>query len=128
MHATLVGPSGPERTASVADFVRQGLARGEAVSIGVPDHESETLRQALGARKEEAAFFDVVDVGRNPGRIIPVMLDFAAAHAGRRVRFVSQPFWAAHSAADTLNQCGETSRKARAGCSFTGENRTPSTW
>jgi anti-sigma regulatory factor (Ser/Thr protein kinase) len=101
LHAALLGPRSPERTALVADFVRNGLARGEAVSIGVSTPESEILRQALGDRGAQAAFFDVTELGRNPGRIIPAMLDFATAHAGRRVRYVSQPFWAGRSAAQT---------------------------
>jgi anti-sigma regulatory factor (Ser/Thr protein kinase) len=101
LHAALVGPGGPERTALVADFVRQGLARGEAVSIGVTAPESGTLRQALGDHGAQAAYFDVAELGRNPGRIIPAMLDFATANAGRRVRYVSQPFWAGRSDAET---------------------------
>jgi anti-sigma regulatory factor (Ser/Thr protein kinase) len=101
-HAALVRPCSPERTAFVADFVRQGLTRDEAVSIGVSAEESETLRQALGDRGAQAAFFDVGEVGRNPGRIIPAMLDFAAAHAGRRVLYVSQPFWTGRSCAETV--------------------------
>jgi anti-sigma regulatory factor (Ser/Thr protein kinase) len=101
LHTALVGPRSGQRSALVADFVRQGLAGGEAVSIGVSAAESETLRQALGDRAAQAAFFDVAELGRNPGRIIPAMLDFARDHAGRRVRYVSQPFWAGRSAAET---------------------------
>jgi anti-sigma regulatory factor (Ser/Thr protein kinase) len=101
LHAALLGPRSPERTALVADFVRNGLALGEAVSIGVSTPESEMLCQVLGDRGAQAAFFDVTELGRNPGRIIPAMLDFAAAHAGQRVRYVSQPFWAGRSAAET---------------------------
>jgi anti-sigma regulatory factor (Ser/Thr protein kinase) len=101
LHAALVGPRTGERSASVADFARQGLACGEAVSIGVSAPESDMLRQALGDRAAQAAFFDVAELGRNPGRIIPAMLDFARAHAGQRVRYLSQPFWAGRSAAET---------------------------
>jgi anti-sigma regulatory factor (Ser/Thr protein kinase) len=101
LHAALVGPPTGDRGDLVADFVRQGLARGEAVSIGVSAPESETLRQALGDRAAQAAFFDVAELGRNPGRIIPAMLDFARACPGRPVRYVSQPFWAGRSAAET---------------------------
>jgi anti-sigma regulatory factor (Ser/Thr protein kinase) len=101
LHAAVVGSRSAERSALVADYVRQGLACGEAVSIGVSAPESELLRQALGDRAAQTAFFDVAELGRNPGRIIPAMLDFARAHAGRRVRHVSQPFWAGRSAAET---------------------------
>jgi anti-sigma regulatory factor (Ser/Thr protein kinase) len=101
LHTALVGSPSAERSALVAEFVRQGLARGEAASIGVSAPESETLRQALGDRAARAAFWEGAELGRNPGRIIPAMLDFARAHAGRRVRYVSQPFWAGRSAAET---------------------------
>jgi len=101
MHAALVGPRSPGRTALVADFVRRGLDGGEAVSIAISAAESEALRQVLGDRGAQAVLFDVTDLGRNPGRIIPAMLDFAAAHAGQRARYLSQPFWAGRSAAET---------------------------
>jgi anti-sigma regulatory factor (Ser/Thr protein kinase) len=101
LHAALVGSRSAERGALVADFVRQGLARGEAVSIAVSAPESEMLRQSFGDRAGQTAVFDVTELGRNPGRIIPAMLDFARAHAGQCVRYVSQPFWAGRSAAET---------------------------
>jgi len=101
LHAALLGPRSAERTALVADFIQNGLARGEAVSIGVSAPESEMLRRVLGDRGAQAVFFDPTELGRNPGRIIPAMLDFATAHAGRPVRYVSQPFWAGRSAAET---------------------------
>jgi anti-sigma regulatory factor (Ser/Thr protein kinase) len=100
-HAALVGSCSAEGRALVADFVRRGLVRGEAVSIALPAPESGMLRQVLGDRAAQAAFFDVAELGRNPGRIIPAMLDFARAQAGRRVRYISQPFWAGRSAAET---------------------------
>ena len=101
LHAALVGPRSAERGDLVAAFVRQGLACGEAVSIGVSAPDSEMLRQALGDRAAQVAIVDMAELGRNPGRIIPAMLDFARAHAGRRVRYVSQPFWTGRSAAET---------------------------
>jgi anti-sigma regulatory factor (Ser/Thr protein kinase) len=101
LHAALVGPRSTGRSAVMADFIQQGLASGEAVSIGVAAPESEMLRQALGERGAQATFLNVAELGRNPSRIIPAMLDFARANAGRRIRYVSQPFWAGRSAAET---------------------------
>jgi anti-sigma regulatory factor (Ser/Thr protein kinase) len=101
LHAAMVRPRSEERSAWVADFVRQGLACGEAVSIGVSAAESETLRQALGDCAAQASFFDAEELGRNPGRIISAMLEFARAHAGRRVRYISQPLRPRRSAAET---------------------------
>jgi anti-sigma regulatory factor (Ser/Thr protein kinase) len=101
LHAALVGSRNAERSALLADFVRQGLASGEAVSIGVSAPESEMLRRALRDRAAQAVFLDVAELGRNPSRLISAMLDFARVHAGRRVRYLSQPFWAGRSAAET---------------------------
>src|SRR5262249_10140610 len=44
---------------------------------------------------------DMRVAGRNPARIIPgVLLAFAAAHAGERVRMIGEPLWAGRSAAE----------------------------
>jgi anti-sigma regulatory factor (Ser/Thr protein kinase) len=88
--------------APVVSFVWDGLAHGDAVSIGVLPPLARTMRRALGERGREAAFFDMAEVGRNPGRIIPAMLDFAAAHADRRARYVSQPLWLGRSSAEAV--------------------------
>jgi hypothetical protein len=100
LHAAFIHRHGADGVASVVAFVREGLARRDAVSVGVPAPLGRLLRQALGERAPRAAFFDMAELGRNPGRIIPAMLDFAATHAGRRIRYVSQPFWAGRSAAE----------------------------
>src|SRR5260370_33047412 len=42
------------------------------------------------------------ELGRTTGCIIPAMLDFAAAAADRRLRYVSQPLWAGRSAAQAV--------------------------
>jgi anti-sigma regulatory factor (Ser/Thr protein kinase) len=86
--------------ASVVSFAQEGLAHGDAVSIGVSAPLDRLLGQALDERWPRLAFFDMAELGRNPGRIIPAMLDFAAAHPGRRIRYVSQPFWPGRSQAE----------------------------
>jgi anti-sigma regulatory factor (Ser/Thr protein kinase) len=97
-HAALVYRHSPDGLASAMSFVREGLALGEAVWIGVSAPLASLFRRALDEREPRAAYFDMAELGRNPGRIIPAMLDFAAAHAGR-IRYVSQPCWPGRSAA-----------------------------
>ncbi len=97
-HTAFIYRHNPDSLASVASYALEGLRHGEAVSVCVSAPLASVLRQALGEGTPYAAYFDMAELGRNPGRIIPAMLDFAAAHADRRVRYVSQPFWAGRSA------------------------------
>jgi len=83
----------------VVSYAREGLERGEAVSIGVSAPLAVMLRDALDDHGPRAAFFDMTEVGRNPGRIISAMRDFAGAYAGR-IRYISQPCWPGRSAAE----------------------------
>jgi anti-sigma regulatory factor (Ser/Thr protein kinase) len=101
LHAASFCRHSPDSVASVASFVQEGLSRREAVSICVSAPLAGLLRQALDERWPPAAYIDMAELGRNPGRIIPAMLDFAAAHAGR-VRYVSQPFWPGRSAPEAV--------------------------
>jgi anti-sigma regulatory factor (Ser/Thr protein kinase) len=102
LHAAFIYRHGPNSMASVASFARDGLAHGDGVWIGVSAPLGNLLRQALGECGPRTAFFDMAEVGRNPGRIIPAMLDFAAAHIGRRIRYVSQAIWPERPAAETV--------------------------
>jgi len=86
--------------ASVLSFVRSGLAADEAVSVGVGRPVTRLLRQALPDAEPRIAFTDMTELGRNPGRIIAAMSDFANRNAGRPVRFVTEPIWPTRSAAE----------------------------
>jgi anti-sigma regulatory factor (Ser/Thr protein kinase) len=99
LHAAAIYRHGAAGVASVLSFAREGLAQGDAVLIGVSAPLGRLIRRALGERPR-LAFFDMAELGRNPGRIIPAMLDFAAAHPRQPVRYVSQPFWPERSAAE----------------------------
>jgi anti-sigma regulatory factor (Ser/Thr protein kinase) len=85
--------------ASVLAFVEEGLDVGDAVSVGLPAPLGRRLSRAIGSHPD-VAYFDMTILGRNPGRIIPAMLDFAAAHDGRPLRYVSEPLWPGRSAAE----------------------------
>jgi anti-sigma regulatory factor (Ser/Thr protein kinase) len=98
-HQALLCPDTAGCVDPVLAFVRDGIAHGEPVSVGVSAGLGGLLRQQLGAQPL-VAFFDMVELGRNPSRIIPAMLDFAGAHASAALRFVSEPFWAGRSSAE----------------------------
>jgi anti-sigma regulatory factor (Ser/Thr protein kinase) len=84
---------------SALSFVHDGASRDEAISIGVSAPLSTPLRDALG-RSPHIAFFDMTELGRNPRRIISAMLDFAGAHEGRPLRYVSEPCGPGRTAAE----------------------------
>lgn len=98
-HQALVWRDAADSLQSVLTFVRDGISRSEPVSVCVRAALGGALAQVLH-RQPLVAFFDMAQVGRNPGRLIPAMLDFAGAHASRTLRYVSEPFWAGRSAAE----------------------------
>lgn len=98
-HKALVWRDGTDSVQPVLAFVRDGIRRNEPVSVCVRAALGGVLAQVLRSQPL-VAFFDMAQVGRNPGRLIPAMLDFAGAHASRTLRYVSEPFWAGRSAAE----------------------------
>jgi anti-sigma regulatory factor (Ser/Thr protein kinase) len=84
---------------AVLGFVRDGLARSEPVLVALPAAAAEAIRGDLGEHPD-LVFADMGQLGRNPGRIIPAVWDFADRHGGRPVRFVSEPVWPGRSAAE----------------------------
>lgn len=111
--ATIAAPQGLEHSAlfytdaadyddAVLDFVREGIRSGEPVLVAVPDPNLTRIRAALDAAESRLVrTADMAEAGRNPGRIIGTVLTaFVRAHAGRRVRIVGEPIWAARSSAE----------------------------
>jgi anti-sigma regulatory factor (Ser/Thr protein kinase) len=94
-HPALFYADTAEYLAGTVPYVRAGLAAGEPVLVAVPGEKLEQLRGALGPDADRVELRDMALAGRNPGRIIPtVLLPFAAAHPGRRVRIIGEPIWA----------------------------------
>ncbi|MFI9310732.1 anti-sigma factor RsbA family regulatory protein [Streptomyces triculaminicus] len=90
-----------EYLAANVSFIRAGLEAGEPVAVAVPSHNLKQLRGELGTDGAAVRFLDMEQAGRNPGRIIPrVLLAFADAHPGVRVRLVGEPIWAGRSAVE----------------------------
>jgi anti-sigma regulatory factor (Ser/Thr protein kinase) len=96
-HEALIYRARTDWLESVRSFVGEGLARDEPVSIGVSVHAATLLREALRDLWARIDFFDMTALGRNPGRILPAMLEFAARYPGRPVRYVSEPLWPGRS-------------------------------
>jgi anti-sigma regulatory factor (Ser/Thr protein kinase) len=97
-HQALVWKETADWLWPVLAFVQEGLSRSEPVSIGVSAATQARLRQQLGG-EPLLDFFDIDQLGRNPGRIITTMLDFASRHGGRPLRYVTEPVRAGRPAA-----------------------------
>ena len=85
----------------IVPFVRGGLALGEPVLVAVPTPNLRLILAELGTDAKAVRSFDMTQVGRNPGQIIPgVLLAFASAHPTGRVRIVGEPIWAGRTAVE----------------------------
>src|SRR5687767_8204131 len=96
------GPEGFVRAAST--FIRDSLAKGEPILVVVSEEKIELLRRELGGDPDGVRFVDMMQVGRNPARIIPAWRDFVAEHAlsDRRFRGIGEPIWATRSASELV--------------------------
>ncbi|MEU5528909.1 sensor histidine kinase [Micromonospora chersina] len=80
-------------------FVRAGLAARDPVLVATPGPQLALIRAALGAAGDGVGWADMTEAGRNPGRIIPCVLQaFADRHPDRRVRIIGEPIWAGRTA------------------------------
>jgi anti-sigma regulatory factor (Ser/Thr protein kinase) len=121
-HPALLYSDDDEYLAGTVPYIREGLAAGEPVAVAVPADRLALIRDALSADAERVLLRDMMVAGRNPGRIIPtVLLAFANAHPGRRVRLIGEPIWAGRSATE-YPACAQ--HEALINAAFTGRPAT----
>jgi anti-sigma regulatory factor (Ser/Thr protein kinase) len=98
-HQALLYRDAAEFLAGTVPFVRDGLVVGEPVLVAVPGSHVDLLSGVLGdAAAGRVRFADMTEAGRNPGRIIPWVLNaFLEEHAGVRVRIIGEPIWPGRS-------------------------------
>jgi anti-sigma regulatory factor (Ser/Thr protein kinase) len=82
---------------AVVPFVREGVERGEPTMVAMPPDRLDLLRADLGTQADDVTWVDMVEMGRNPARIIPAWREFLAEHDGEVVRGVGEPAWAGRS-------------------------------
>lgn len=83
-----------------ARFVTDGVAAGEPVLVAVAEPRWRRLLERVGA-VEGVQHIDMVELGRNPGRIIPAWREFLAdAPAAAPVRGIGEPVWAGRTPAE----------------------------
>ena len=84
----------------VGGFLKAGLRAGEPVFASVPPVRLAPLRDHLGADAASVHLFDMSEVGRNPGRIMTALTDFAARRGSGRAWLVGEPIWASRTPAE----------------------------
>ncbi|MBT2449767.1 sensor histidine kinase [Streptomyces sp. ISL-43] len=110
-----------EYVAGVGDFVRAALSADEPVLVAVPGPHLDALREDLGGSAAEITWTDMKELGRNPGRILAALQDFADRHAGRAARIVGEPIWPGRSQAEVLEA---TRHEALINTAFAGRPAT----
>jgi anti-sigma regulatory factor (Ser/Thr protein kinase) len=85
-----------------SEFVRAGLASNERVLVAVPGAKIDAMRSGLDGDTEQVEFWDMNQLGRNPGRIIPAVRDWVDRDQRRRCRFIGEPIWPGRSATEVV--------------------------
>jgi len=83
--------------AEAVPFVLRGVAEGEFVVVAVPGHRLRPLEQALGPAVDRVHLFDMSEMGRNPGRLLPTLFQILADAHGEPVRVFGEPVWSGRS-------------------------------
>jgi anti-sigma regulatory factor (Ser/Thr protein kinase) len=95
---------------TVGGYIADSLEAGEPVLVAVTQHKTDLLKDVLKKNIRDAPglldFVDMENVGRNPGRIIPVWRDWVRDQTGggRRIRGVGEPVWFGRSPAE-ITEC-----------------------
>jgi anti-sigma regulatory factor (Ser/Thr protein kinase) len=104
-----------------ANFVQQGLEAGDPVLVAVPGGNAQAIREELGGDASSVTFTDMAVAGRNPGRVIVSLLDFADSHPDRRVWVVSHSVWPTRS---SLEYSACVTQDALLNTAFAGRDAT----
>ncbi|WP_327250589.1 sensor histidine kinase [Streptomyces sp. NBC_01244] len=121
VHPALFYSDLPGYVAGVGAFVRESLSTGAPVLVAVPGPHLEALRDSLGADASGVTWTDMTELGRNPGRILAALQDFADLHVSRAARIVGEPIWPGRSPAEILEA---TRHEALINTAFTGRPAT----
>lgn len=121
VHPALFYQDPAEYLAGVGGFVRAALSAGEPVLVAVPGPHLDVLRESLGGSATDVTWTDMTGLGRNPGRILAALQDFADRHADRAARIVGEPIWPGRSPAEVLEA---TRHEALINTAFAGRPAT----
>jgi anti-sigma regulatory factor (Ser/Thr protein kinase) len=97
-HSALLYRDAAQLLAGVIPFLLEGLAEGAAVGAALPGPHLQLVRSGLGRSAERVRLFDMVQVGRNPGRILAeVIHSVVDSRPDAPARIVDEPVWPGRS-------------------------------
>jgi anti-sigma regulatory factor (Ser/Thr protein kinase) len=94
MHLALFYGSEEEYIQGVLRFAERAVQAHEPVAVAVPGPKTHLLEQGLRQIGAEPEIFDMVELGRNPARIIPAVETMLARHSGAMLHYIGEPIWA----------------------------------
>jgi anti-sigma regulatory factor (Ser/Thr protein kinase) len=105
-HEALLYAGETDFVRQTSSFIKDGVESGEPILVVVGAEKIAALRDELGLQANAVLFDDMLEVGRNPARIIPAWRAFVDEHAGsgRPLRGIGEPIWAARDT-DELIEC-----------------------
>jgi len=92
-HAVVLYRGLDDLVETVLPFVREGLDLGVPVMAAMPPDRLSAIKEALGADARKVTFADMLEVGANPARIIPMWRRFVEQAGGLPARGIGEPVW-----------------------------------
>nr|BFE60638.1 sensor histidine kinase [Dactylosporangium thailandense] len=99
-HTALLYATAAEYLDATVTYVRAAREEDRPVLVAVPGADLERIRAGVGGDDDGVTWWDAEATSRNPGRIIPALLDYCARHAGRRPALLGQPMWVGRTGAE----------------------------
>lgn len=104
-HEALLYADSAELLTSLTDFIREGIAAAEPTLVVIPGDRLALIKEHI-PDCSSVEYRDMLEVGRNPARLISLWFDFVRANGtpGRPLRGVVEPVWPARSP-EELEEC-----------------------
>jgi anti-sigma regulatory factor (Ser/Thr protein kinase) len=96
-HLALFYSSEKEYIDGVLRFAAPAIEADEPVAVAVPGPKAGLLEGQLRQAGADPEIFDMVELGRNPARIIPAVESMLARHPVEVLHYVGEPIWAERS-------------------------------
>ncbi|MFB8773234.1 anti-sigma factor RsbA family regulatory protein [Streptomyces broussonetiae] len=120
-HPALFYSTEADYVTGVGRFVRGEANRARPVLVAVPGERLALLHRLLGEDHQNVTWVDMRHGGRNPGRILSMLQEFADRHADRFPVIVGEPIWVGRTAAETREA---TRHEALINLAFAGRRAT----
>jgi anti-sigma regulatory factor (Ser/Thr protein kinase) len=101
VHAALLYRQPEQLNVAIEEFVREAVAEREPCLVALPAGHLEPLTGRLEALGGEVRLEDMADLGRNPARLIPALVDWLDAQSGA-ARVISEALWPGRSYAESV--------------------------